>query len=285
MLYKAYSSNEPSPLPELPIQYADYAEWQRNWLQGEVLERQLSYWRKQLEGAPVLMELPTDRPRPAVQSFGGAHQELHLNAGISNALRELGRREGMTLFMTLLAAFQVLLSRYTGEQDVVVGSPIAGRTRVEMEGLVGFFVNTLVLRTDLHGNPTFRELMKRVKEVALGAYAHQDVPFEKLVEELQPERTLSHTPLFQVMFLVQQSARTALELSGLHLNWLEVESETANFDLTFGIYEKADELHCSLQYKRISSRRPRSGGCWVISSHSWRVSLPTRIDACQTFHC
>jgi amino acid adenylation domain-containing protein len=248
-LYKAYSSNEPSPLPELPIQYVDYAVWQRDWLQGEVLESQLSYWRRQLDGAPSMLELPTDRPRPAAQSFGGAHQELILPAGISNSLRALGREEGMTLFMTLLAAFQVLLSRYSGQQDIVVGSPIAGRTRVEAEGLVGFFVNTLVLRTDLHGNPSFRELLKRVKEVALGAYSHQDVPFEKLVEELQPERTLSHTPLFQVMFLVQQSARTALQLSGLQLNWLEVEAGTANFDLSLGIFEKGDELHCSLEYK------------------------------------
>jgi non-ribosomal peptide synthetase component F len=214
-LYCAFSNEKPSPLPELPIQYADFAHWQRQWLQGEVLEEQLSYWKQQLNNAPPVLELPTDRPRPPIQSYQGAIASLVLCESLSQKLKFLSQRSGVTLFMILLAAFQTLLYRYTGQSDICIGSPIANRNRSETEGLIGFFVNTLVLRTDLSGNPSFQELLGRVREVALGAYAHQDLPFEQLVEALQPERSLSHQPLFQVMFILQNSPMPSLELPGL----------------------------------------------------------------------
>src|SRR6185369_4694917 len=190
-LYTAFSTGQPTSLEELPIQYADYAVWQREWLRGEVLERQLSYWREQLAGAPAVLELPGDHPRPSMQGFRGSFEPVTVPAEVTARLKELSRREGVTLFMLLLGAWQVLLSRYAGAEDIVVGTPIANRQRGEVEGLIGYFVNALALRTDLSGDPSFRELLRRVREVALGAYLHQDVPFEKLVEELQPERALS----------------------------------------------------------------------------------------------
>ena len=199
-LYAAYREGRESPLPELAVQYADYAVWQREHLRGERLERQLSYWRERLAGAPELLELPTDHPRPAVQTYRGASERIELPGELLERLRALGRSEGATLYMVVLSAFQVLLSKYSGSEDIVVGSPIAGRTRDEVAGLIGFFVNTLVLRTDLGGDPSFREVLRRVREVTLGAYEHQELPFEKLVAELQPERSLSHSPLFQVSF-------------------------------------------------------------------------------------
>ncbi|MGH7828765.1 MAG: condensation domain-containing protein, partial [Candidatus Binatia bacterium] len=174
VLYEAYTQGKPSPLAELPIQYADFAFWQRQWLQGEVLENQLLYWKKQLEGAPALLNLPTDRPRPAVQSYRGGSRSIELSQELTQGLKALSAQEGVTLFMTLLAAFQTLLHRYTGQNDIVVGSPIANRNRAEIEGLIGFFVNTLVMRTDLSGNPTFKELLTRVRETTLEAYTHQD---------------------------------------------------------------------------------------------------------------
>ncbi|HLL48050.1 MAG TPA: condensation domain-containing protein, partial [Longimicrobiaceae bacterium] len=186
-LYGAFARGEPSPLAELPIQYADYAVWQREHLSGEVLERQLAYWTRRLAGAPSLLELPTDRPRPAAQSFRGARLRFELPAGLVDALGELARREDATLYMVLAAAFQLLLSRWSGQEDLVVGTPVAGRTHPETEGLIGLFANTLALRGDLSGEPTFRELLGRVRESALGAFAHQDLPFEKLLEELDVE--------------------------------------------------------------------------------------------------
>jgi aspartate racemase len=246
-LYEAFSRGDPDPLPELPIQYADYATWQRQWLQGEALKTQLSYWRNQLDGVPAL-QLPTDRPRPALQSFRGAKQSLVLPVDLSEGLKNLSRREGVTLFMTLLAAFQTLLHRYTGQDDIVVGSPIAGRIRPEIEGLIGFFVNTLVQRTDLSGNPSFRELLGRVREVVLGAYAHQDLPFEKLVEELQPERNLSGSPLFQVVFALQNVPRQAVELPALMVSPLELEIGTAKFDLYLAMHEWPEGLRAVLEY-------------------------------------
>src|SRR5262249_629990 len=186
---------------ELEIQYADYAVWQRQWLQGEVLERQLQYWKRQLEGLEIL-ELPTDRARPAAASYRGASERLHLPEELTQKLRQMSKREGVTMFMSLLAGFQVLLARYSGQEDIAVGTPIAGRNRQEIEALIGFFINTLVMRVDVKANPTVSELLERVRETALGAYAHQDLPFEKLVEELQPERALSHQPLFQVWFVL-----------------------------------------------------------------------------------
>ena len=247
-LYEAFSLGQPSQLPELPIQYADFAQWQRAYLCGNVLEWQLSYWKQKLEGAPTVLELPTDRPRPAIQSFRGTALSFVLTNELTRALKALSRREGVTLFMTLLAAFQVLLHRYTGREDMVIGSPIAGRTRAETEGLIGFFVNTLVLRTDLSGNPTFQELLGRVRKVTLEAYEHQDLPFEKLVEELQPERSLSHTPLVQVMFALQNASVPIVKLPGLTLCPLEVDRGTTKFDLTLIMEEVGDGLVASLEY-------------------------------------
>ncbi|HYX15543.1 MAG TPA: amino acid adenylation domain-containing protein [Nostoc sp.] len=247
-LYQAFCDGQPSPLPELPIQYVDFAAWQRQWLQGEVLKNQTSYWLKQLANAPKVLELPTDYPRPAIQTFRGSTYSFNLSDKLSVALNKFSQQQGSTLFMTLLAAFQTLLWRYTGSEDIVVGSPIANRNRAEIEGLIGFFVNTLVLRTNLVGNPSFEELLKRVREVALGAYAHQDLPFELLVEELQPQRDLSHTPLFQVMFVLQNTPISALKLPGLTLSPLESNSHTAKLDLTLYLTETVDGLLGNLEY-------------------------------------
>jgi len=251
LLYDAFSKGQASPLPELPIQYADFALWQRQYLQGETLNKELSYWKQQLDGAPTLLQLPTDRPRPPVQTFRGATQLFILPNTLTKALKALSQQTQSTLFMTLLAAFNTLLYRYTGADDILVGSPIANRNRTEIEGLIGFFVNTLVLRTDLSSNPSFRELLKRVQEVTLGAYAHQDLPFEKLVEELQIARDLSYPPLFQVMFILQNFnfPKTNLELPGLTLSPLErVETKTAQFDLTLDLVETKSGLTGRLEY-------------------------------------
>ncbi|MEG4111235.1 MULTISPECIES: amino acid adenylation domain-containing protein [unclassified Microcoleus] len=247
-LYEAFSTEKSSPLPELPIQYADFAAWQNEWLVGEVLEVQLNYWKRHLGGQLPVLDLPTDRPRPPVQTYRGARQSLELPKKSSDALKALSQQEGVTLFMTLLAVFQILLYRYTGQEDVIVGSPIANRNRVEVEGLIGFFVNTLVLRTELSGEPSFRELLGRVREVALGAYAHQDLPFEKLVEELQLERDLSRNPLFQVMFVLQNAPISALEFRGLSLTPLEVHNGTAKFDLTLELEESAEGIRGWFEY-------------------------------------
>ncbi|MET0646190.1 MAG: amino acid adenylation domain-containing protein [Pyrinomonadaceae bacterium] len=247
-LYAAYVRGEASPLPELELQYAGYAAWQRGWLRGEVLEEQLSYWRKQLGGKLPVLELPSDRPRPAVQTFRGSHATSTLRPEVAEGVRELSRREGVTPFMTLLAVFQVLLHRYTNQDDLVVGSAIAGRNRKEVEPLIGFFINTLVLRTDLGGNPGFRELLRRVREVTLSAYAHQDVPFEKLVEELQPTRSLSHTPLFQVAFGMQNTPAAELELPGLRLTSVAAANEVGRFDLTVWVAETAAGMQVRWSY-------------------------------------
>ncbi|MDW8319679.1 MAG: condensation domain-containing protein, partial [Anaerolineae bacterium] len=246
-LYAAFSAGQPSPLPPLPLQYADYAAWQRRWLQGEVLERQLAYWKEQLAGIPPLLELPTDRPRPPVMTYRGDTLGFALPADLSRRVHELCRREGVTLFMTLLAAFQTLLHRCANQDDICVGTPIANRTRREIEGLIGFFVNTLVLRSrfDLASSPagpTFRELLKQVRETALAAYAHQDVPFETLVDALQPQRDMSHSPLFQVMFVLQNAAQGAKALPDLTVHPLDVPSQVAKFDLTLFMAEEGDRL-------------------------------------------
>jgi non-ribosomal peptide synthetase component F len=239
LLYTAFNTGKPSPLPELPIQYADFANWQRQWLQGEVLELQLSYWRSQLQNLSVT-ELHRDRP--AQQSYRGATQLLELPVDLSQALSALSQQEGTTLFMTLLAAFQTLLYRYTGQTDITVGSPIANRNRREVEGLIGFFTNSLVLRTDLSGNPTFRELLARVQQVAVGAYAHQDLPFEKLVEELHPERSLNRNPLFQTVFALQNAPMEQLELPGLTLSPYKLETTTTRFDLELYLWECSENF-------------------------------------------
>jgi amino acid adenylation domain-containing protein len=247
-LYVAFCAGGSSPLPALPIQYADFAHWQRQWLQGEVLETQIAYWKEQLAGAPALIDLPTDHPRPAMQTFQGAHQSLVLPKHLKDGFKALSRQEGVTLFMTMLAAFKVLLNRYTSQDDLVVGTPIANRNRQETEGLIGFFVNALVLRTDLSGDPSFRELLRRVREVCLGAYSHQDLPFDRLVEELHLKRDLSRNPLFQVMFALQNAPLRALELPGLTLSPVEGDSETAHFDLTLQIVDTGQELTAAFVY-------------------------------------
>ena len=241
-----------SLLPELPIQYADFAVWQRQWLQKEVLETQLDYWKQQLQGASTLLQLPIDYPRSADQTldqtFRGARQTLTLSQPLSQALNELSHREGVTLFMTLLAAFKVLLHHYSQQEDILVGSPIANRDRVEVAGLIGFFVNSLVLRTDLSGNPSFRELLRRVRQTALGAYAHQDLPFERLVSELQLERH-SHNPLFQVWFVLQNAPISALELPGLSVDVLPIDSGTTRHDLNLNLTETSDGINGFFEYK------------------------------------
>ena len=247
-LYNAFSTAQPSPLKPLPIQYADYAEWQRKWLQGEVLETQLSYWKNQLNNVTGILDLPTDRPRAAGQPSRGAYKVHTLSNDLSSRLAELSKREGATLFMTLLAAFQTLLWRYSNQEDIVVGSPIAGRNRVEIEDLIGFFINTLVLRANLSGNPTFHALLDQVKETAVGAYAHQDLPFEKLVEELQPQRDLNRNPLFQVMFQFQNTAPPQPNLNGLSSTRVKIPTETAKFDLLLLVREQDDALLCVMEY-------------------------------------
>jgi aspartate racemase len=246
-LYEAFSEGKPSPLPDPPIQYADYAVWQRRRLTGEVLDEQLGYWRRRLADVPTL-ELPTDRPRPAVQTHRGARQKLELSEWLTERLKDLSRQEGVTLFMVLLAAFQVLLSRYSGQDDVAIGTPIANRNRAETEGLIGFFVNTLVMRTDLSGEPSFRALLGRVREVALGAYANQDLPFERLVEELQPTRDPSQSPLFQVAFALQNVPTAPRQLAGLTTARMDVDNQTATFDLTLFMWEKPEGLRGTLEY-------------------------------------
>jgi len=240
-LYAALVEDKPISLPELPIQYADFAHWQRQWLQGEVLKTQLRYWKQQLTDIPVL-PLPGAKSRPVVQSHQGASQLMELPQRLLNALEELSQQAGVTLFMTLLAAFQTLLYRYSGQTDIAIGSPIANRHRSELEGLIGFLVNSLVLRTNLAGDPTFHELLERVREVTLAAYAHQDLPFEKLVEELQPVRSLGQNPLFQVVFALQNTPMEQLTLPGLVLSPVELETKTARFDLEFYIWKSADNF-------------------------------------------
>ena len=247
-LYEKLTTGRSSGLPEPPIQYADFALWQRQWLTGDVLESHLRYWREKLgDGIPPL-ELPGDRPRPAFPSFTGKRKSALLPAPLLKSLRSLCLAEGVTLYMVLLAGFQILLHRYSGQKDFAIGTPIANRTRVELENLIGFFVNTLVLRADLSGNPTCRELLKRVSATALSAYEHQDLPFEKLVEELNPGRSLTRNPLFQVMFALQNMPAQALQLAGLTMTPMELDSGAAMFDLSLGAYEGPQGLRCDIQY-------------------------------------
>jgi amino acid adenylation domain-containing protein len=247
-LYGAFSQGKASPLPELAVQYADFAQWQRQWLQGDALEAQLAYWEDQLRDQPLMLDLPTDHPRPAMQTWRGATETFSLPSDLVKRVRTLSRKEGVTLFMTLLAGYQALLRRYTGQEDISVGTAIANRNRREIEGLIGFFVNTLVMRIDLIGAPSFRELLKRVREVALGAYTHQDLPFEMLVEKLQPERDMSHTPLFQVAFSLQTASNEPLEMPELRLTPVEADTGTAQFDLMLSLSETPDGLDGALEY-------------------------------------
>jgi amino acid adenylation domain-containing protein len=248
LLYRAFVAGEESPLPELPLQYADYAVWQRSWIRGEVLTREIGYWRERLAGAPAVLELPADRPRPAVQSSRGGHAELALPQPLAESLQALAKSLGVTQFMLLLGVWQALLARYSGQTDLSVGSPIAGRSHLETEGLIGFFVNTLVLRTDLGGDPGLREILVRVREVALGAYLHQDLPFEMLVEELAPERSLSHSPLFQVLMVLQNVPSEELSLGDVQIEVLPVVRTTTKFDLTLELAHGPQGLGGDLEY-------------------------------------
>ena len=248
LLYEAFSTGQPSPLPVLPIQYGDFAAWQRQWLQGEVLNKQLLYWKKQLGSNPPVLQLPTDRPRPKIRTFNGSRQSFSVPTEIVKELKKLSHKEEVTLFMTLLTAFKILLYRYTFQEDILIGSPIANRNQKQTESLIGFFINTLVLRTNLSGNLTFRDLLQRVKKVALEAYDHQDLPFEKLVEELQLERDLSYSPLFQVKFMLENAPKEDLKLPGLTLSFLESENLTAKLDLSLDMYETALGLTGTFEY-------------------------------------
>ena len=247
-LYNANVRGEKSSLDELPIQYVDFAIWQRQHLQNSVLEKQLSYWRKRLDTNLAALELPLDHPRPATQSFRGGKARYEINTQLAVGLENLAKREGATLFMVMLAAFKTLLHRYTGQEDIVVGSPIANRNRKELEGLIGFFVNSLVLRDTLKSDMTFRELLRQVKETALGAYDHQDLPFEKLVEELNPERDMSRNPLFQVIFAVQNAPMKPMELDGLTFASQEYEVSTTRLDLELHVWQVKDVLRCIVYY-------------------------------------
>ncbi len=248
VLYEAFAQGRPSPLPELSIQYADFAAWQQRQTQGEAWKQELSFWKKQLHGIPSLMEWPADFVRPARQSQRGARQELRIGRALTDELAELSRREGCTLFMTLLAAFQTLAFRHTGQADVVIGCPIANRNRSELEELIGCFLNTLVLRTSFAGDPGFREMLQRAREAAMAAYAHQDLAYEKLVEELNPKRDPSYNPVFQTMFIFQNTPPPPREVAGLSLTPFEAHNGTAKFDLTLSISETADGLAGWIEY-------------------------------------
>ena len=237
-LYDAFSKNRPSPLPPLDIQYGDFAEWQQEYIAGDVLEKQLDFWKSYLGGSLPILELPADKPRPTVQTMVGANAEIMVPEEIASAFKDMSRRAGVTMFMSLIAAFKVLLQRYTGLDDILVGSPIANRNRAEIEPLIGFFVNTLVLRTDLSGNPSFAELLKRIKQNTLDAYDNQDIPFERLVEVLRPQRDMAHSPLFQVMFILQNTpVNVNAEFSDVAIQQLDVDAGTSTFDLTLMVSE------------------------------------------------
>lgn len=242
------TAGQSAALPDLPIQYADFALWQRNWLQGDTLQKQLSYWQNQLTPLPAVLELQTDYLRPAVQSLNGEHQTQHLSLELSQALKKLSQDTNTTPFMLLLTAFKALLYRYTRQTDIVVGVPIAGRNQKETEELIGFFVNTLALRSDLAGNPRFQDLLFQVRDTTLAAYSHQELPFERLIEELEIDRDLSHSPLFQVMFALQNAPVYELKLSNFTLTPLPIKNTTSKFDLTLSLSDRAQGLTAVLEY-------------------------------------
>ncbi|HAO13785.1 MAG TPA: non-ribosomal peptide synthetase [Planktothrix sp. UBA8407] len=263
--YQSFLSKTPVNLPQLPIQYADFAVWQRQWLQGEILENQLNYWQKQLADAPPLLELPTDQPRPSIPTFQGHTLNFQIDPDLTDKLKTLSQRSGVTLFMTLLATFTTLLFRYSHQEDILIGTPVANRNRQEIEPLMGFFVNTLVMRNSLQGNPTFWELLQQVRQSVLGAYANQDVPFEKVVDVLQIERSLSYNPLFQVMFALQNAPLGDLNLPGLKATSLAVENVRVKFDLSLVLEETETEKGTYLE------------GFWEYSSDLFTAERITRL--------
>ncbi|MDL5368233.1 amino acid adenylation domain-containing protein, partial [Xanthomonas sp. NCPPB 2654] len=278
-LYTAFCQGEPDPLPPLPIQYADYAAWQRQWLQGDVLQGQLDFWREHLNGAPALLELPTDRPRPAVQSYRGDRIEIRLPEKLSVSLHALSQRHDVTLFMVLQASWAVLLARLSGQDQVVIGSPVANRPRAEIEPLIGFFVNTLALRVDLAADPSLAELLAQIKATTLGAYAHQDLPFEQVVEALRPERNLGHNALFQVWLNLNNTPNDALSLPGLTLSTIDTEQRTARVDLSLSLTDLSDGLIGSLVYSTDLFDRSTAGR---ILGH-WTTLLEAMVgDGVQT---
>ncbi|MGZ4123604.1 MAG: condensation domain-containing protein, partial [Tumebacillaceae bacterium] len=247
-LYEAFIAGKPSPLPELPIQFADYAEWHRNWFSGAVEEEQTAFWKQQLSGDLPVLHLPYDRPRSVGTSFGGAMYKFMISEEIKQGLLNLCQQEGATLFMILLAAYNVQLGRYTGLEDLIVGTPIANRTQGELEPLIGFLANTLVLRTDLSGDPTFRELLGRVQKMALDSYAHQEMPFVKLIEAVSPERSLGASPLVQAFFVMQKESRREVQLTDLTLSLSAIESRSAKFDLTLFLFEEEQGISAAFEY-------------------------------------
>ncbi|MFT4174783.1 MAG: amino acid adenylation domain-containing protein [Rhodocyclaceae bacterium] len=254
-LYAAYAHGEPSPLPELPVQYADFAHWQRQWLTGNVLAQQLDYWKNTLQGAPALLELPTDFPRPPVKTDNGASYECSIDAEVTAGLEALCKEGETTLYMVLLAAFGIVLSRYSGQTDVPIGTAIANRTRSEIEGLVGFFVNTLVMRLNLAGDPRFVDLLAHTRETAMGAYAHQDLPFEHLVESLNPERNMSYSPLFQVSLVMQNTPMGSLQLPGVQVSAAGADNTTAKYDIALNVMAVGDRLSARFEYNTDLFRR------------------------------
>ncbi|MEP6149616.1 MAG: condensation domain-containing protein, partial [Nisaea sp.] len=248
--YRAHLHGAPETLPPLPVQYADFAAWQRSWLRGEVLEQQLSYWRQQLADAPPMLSLPTDRPRPAIQSFRGGSLRFTIDAVTRDRLKELSRTHNATLFMTLLTGFAALLYRYSGQDDIVIGSPIANRTNAQSEDLVGFFVNTLALRVRLSEHSDIPSLLDQVRQTALDAYAHQDLPFEHLVDELQPDRDLSRNPVFQVMMALQNMPLEQSDVEGLQLSPVHIDRRAALFDLVLDFWDVDDGLQGVIEYNR-----------------------------------
>ncbi|HLK56581.1 MAG TPA: condensation domain-containing protein, partial [Chthonomonadaceae bacterium] len=249
-LYTDFCAGRPSSLPELPIQYADYAAWQRNWLQGDVLEEHLAFWRGRLAGAPALLELPTDRPRSDMLNPEGAWEPFSIPQATAEKLKAFSRQEGATLFMTLFAAYTILLSRYTRTRDIVVGTDVANRNARELEDLIGFFLNHVVLRADLSGSPTFREYLGHIHQVATEAFAHQEMPFDRLVEVLNPERRGNHTPLFQALFVLQNAPRAPIQLPGLTMNALKVEREASKYDIALFLSERTEGIAGTFLYKR-----------------------------------
>jgi len=262
-LYRAFADGRPSPLPELVVQYADFAHWQRSWLREAVLEEHLGYWRRRLDGELPVLRLPFTRPRPAHPTFRGTRRSFVLSTELSAALQALSRQRGVTLFMTLLAALKSLLHRYSGQEDLIVGAEVANRTRVEIEPLIGFFVNLLALRSDLSGNPTFLDLLERVREVSLGGYAHQDLPFDRLVEEIQPERSGGQTTLLQVVFVLENAPTQTLEVPNLAVESYPLDNGTSKFDLLLMMYETS----------------ARVGGTWTFSADLFDDATAARVNA------
>ena len=239
-IYEAFLADRPSPLPSLAVQYTDYAGWQQDWFRGKNIEPHLAYWRQQLANAPALLELPTDHPRPIEESFSGARHFLELEKSLVDDLGAVGRKENCTLFMVFLAAFQTLLAKYTEREDIIIGSPIANRNRAETEALIGSFMNTVVLRTDLSGDPEFKELLHRVRKMSLDSYAHQDLPFEQLVADLQPARNLGYSPVFQVMFILQNTPMPKANVGKLSFQHFDVDAGTSKLDITLNLEETKD---------------------------------------------